>query len=667
MRSILLCVCILLLHISLSAQPCTAPGQNPSTAFPVCGTSVFTQTTVPLCGGKALPYKGCGTNSGLSDINPFWYKFTCFQAGTLGFLITPKDMGDDYDWELYDVTGRDPNDIYTDASLVVANNWSGETGLTGASNAGTQGFVCGGRGRPLFSKMPELKAGHNYLLLISHFTRSQSGYTLSFQGGTAVITDSGTPHLKNVEANCGGNVLRLALNKNIKCSSLDPDGSDFSLSAPGITITRSQSINCSSRFDTDSVEITLSAPLAPGTYTLRMKKGNDNNTLLDYCDNAVPETDELNITIQPRSATPMDSLVPVSCSPKELKLVFQKPISCASIAADGSDFSISGTYPVSIASLSGLCNGATTTREITITLANPLVQAGQFTLTLQNGRDGNTLLDECGEQTPAGSSLSFTVKDTVSAQFSYNIGYGCTADTVAFVHNGENGVDSWQWNLDENQRSTLQNPVGIYQVFNEKTITLKVSNGFCSDSTTQKIVLDNFIQADFTVFEENCPAEPIAFTSTAKGAIVSHSWDFGNGSRSNAASPTHVYAAPQRETPYNVRYTVTDQYGCEHTVQKKVIIYASCYLAVPSAFTPNGDGLNDVLRPLNAIKADQLEFRVYNRWGQLLYKTTDWKQGWDGKVNGKAQPTGVYIWMLRYKSRDTQQLLEQKGTAALIR
>src|SRR5947199_318094 len=83
----LLIVLLLLLSATLFAQTtCTGPGQNPTTAFPVCGTSTFTQNSVPLCGGRRVAFKGC-SNDLLTDINPYWYKFTCFQGGTLGFSI----------------------------------------------------------------------------------------------------------------------------------------------------------------------------------------------------------------------------------------------------------------------------------------------------------------------------------------------------------------------------------------------------------------------------------------------------------------------------------------------------------------------------------------------------------------------------------------------------
>lgn len=650
---------------SLSAQTCTAPGQNPSTAFPVCGIGTFIQTSVPICGGRPMPFPGC-RNDGLTDVNPFWYKFTCFQAGTLGFLITPNNLGDDYDWELYDITGRNADDVYADGSLVVSNNWSGETGLTGASSAGTQTFVCGGVGKPLFSKMPQLQVGYNYLILISHFTQSQSGYKLSFGGGTAVITDPTDPHLQKADASCGGDVLRLRISKKIKCNSIEAAGSDFYITPAVASVSGSTGINCSSQFDTDSIELQLSAFLPPGTYTLHIKKGSDNNTLLDYCDHPIAETETVVFTVFPKAPTPMDSLAPVSCAPNLLKLVFKKSMLCSSIAADGSDFIINGSYPVTVITGGGVCTNSKT-KEVLVTLSKPLPAAGAFKIILKKGTDGNTLLDECGEETLAGSMLSFSVKDTVNADFTYAIHYGCVKDSVDFSHPALNGVNSWQWNLDERQQSSLQNPQGLYSVFDQKKIALIVSNGFCSDTSEQTIILENYLKADFTVYEDNCPLEPVPFAGTAKGKIAAHSWDFGDGGTATNVNPSHAYMVPFQQTAYTISYTVTDSFGCTNTAQKRVIIYSSCYLAVPSAFTPNGDGKNDAFRVLNAVKAENLELIVFNRWGQVVFKTANWKQGWDGKINGMLQPTSVYVWTLRYTNRDTKKKAEQKGTVVLIR
>lgn len=657
---------LLLGCLRLPAQTCTAPGQSPSTAFPVCGTATFAQASVPLCGGRRLPFRGCGTDP-LSDVNPFWYKFTCYQSGTLSFLITPSNLGDDYDWELYDVTGRNPDDVYTDGSLVVSNNWSGESGATGASAAGTQSIVCAGYGKPLFSKMPSLAAGRDYLLLISHFTNTQSGYKLSFGGGTAVITDLTEPHLKKVDASCGGDVLHLKLSKKMKCAGISGNGSEFYITPSAATAAGATGTGCTTQFDTDSLDIKLSAFLAPGAYTLHIQKGSDGNTLLDYCDRAVAETEALPFTVYPKAPTPMDSIAPLACAPGEVVLAFRRPMLCSSIAADGSDFTVSGPYAVNVRGAKGTCTNGVS-KEVIVQLSRPLQVAGRFTLTLKKGSDGNTLLDECGEETPAGSSLPFSVKDTVNAGFTYRIGYGCTRDTVNFFHSAANGVNAWNWTMDEGQQSALQNPQALYLLFNvTKRITLAVSNGFCRDSSEQNLTLENYLKADFDVYQDNCPNEAVSFTGKAVGKIVQYNWDFGDGGRGNGTAPSHVYSAPFRQTAYAVRYTVVDSFGCQNTAQKPVVIYPSCYLAVPTAFTPNGDGLNDYFGVANAVKAESLEFIVFNRWGQPVFKTKDWKKGWDGKVNGVLQAASVYVWLLRYTDRDTKQRREQKGTVALIR
>ncbi len=665
MKLFIITTCLLIASLVAGSQTCTTPGQNPATAFPVCGTSTFSQSSVPLCGGTPVPAGGCGQ---VTDVNPFWYKFTCFQSGTLAFKIKPHVNSEDYDWQLFDVTNQNPANVYTNPALTVSFNWSGESGETGASAAGTSLFVCDGFGKPLWSSMANLIQGHEYLLLISHFTQTQSGYDLSFGGGTAIITDTTPPRLKNAEAGCGGNTVRVKLNKKMKCSSVTSSGSDFFITPGTVAITGATAIGCSSGFDTDSIELTLASVLAPGTYTLNIKNGTDGNTLLDYCNNAIPGTDKKDFTVFPSAPTPMDSLAPVKCAPSQLRLVFPKPVLCSSVAANGSDFTVTGNYPVTITSAQGNCtSGNTLTKEIIITLSQPMYNAGNFNLTLKIGTDGNTIMDECGKQTPAGSSLSFNLKDTVNADFTYMKFYGCNRDTIQLFHPGSNGVNSWQWNLDDNLSSSLQNPQAIYSVFDEKTIRLIVGNDFCSDTATQKIMLDNFLKADFNAFDDLCPNEPTRFTSTAQGNIKSHSWTFGDGGISDEASPLHNFAGPLSTTPYIVTYTVTDSLGCTSSAQKPVKVYSSCYLTVPNAFTPNNDGRNDFLYPLNAVKAEKLDFRIYNRWGQEVFHTRNWKNGWDGTVGGTPQGAGVYVWFLSYVDRDTKESRQMKGTAVLIR
>jgi len=674
MKQLLTAILLLPLSLFVDGQSCSTPGQTPSTAFPVCGTSIFQQNTVPICASHSLIVPGCTGSAGSAnyqDKNPYWYKFTCYQSGSLGFLISPQNQGDDYDWQLYDITGRNPDEVFADRSLIVTGNWAGTFGNTGASDAGISSIQCASDPadkRNSFAKMPSLIQGHTYLLLVSHYTDSQSGYSLSFNGGTAVITDTTTPNLKFAEANCGGDLIRVKLNKKMKCSSIVSNGSDFFITPGNVVVTKATAINCSNGFDTDSVEIQLGAILAPGNYNLNVKKGTDANTILDNCDNAIPETDKVNFTVLPLQPTPMDSIAPLQCKPSSLRLVFRKPMLCSTVASNGSDFSVAGPYPVTITGASANCTGgAISSKEIIINLSQPLYRAGSFTLTLKTGSDGNTLRDECNQETAAGSSLNFTIKDTVNADFTYQIAYDCSIDTVSFFHPADNGVNSWQWSLDDNNSSNKQNPQAFYKLFNTKKVGLIVSNGFCRDTSSTSFSLDNFLKADFDTYEDVCPNEPTKFTSLAQGQIISYNWEFGDGTTASQASPSHTFAGPNATTPFTVKFTVADSFGCQKTAQKTIRVYSSCYLAVPNAFTPNSDGRNDFLSPLNAIKAEKLNFRVYDRWGQLIFETSNWKRGWDGTFKGMPQPTGVYVWFLSFIDRNSKEARQMKGTATLIR
>lgn len=650
----------------LTAQDCTVLGQNPETAFPVCGVAAFKQDNVPLCGIRQVPVPGCG--AGYTDVNPFWYKFTCFSGGTLGFLITPNTLSDDYDWQIFDVTGHAPGDVFTNTSLFVSGNWSAVPGVTGASS-GNQGSVnCGGYAYPNMNSYPVLVKGHNYLLLISHFTPTQSGYSLAFGGGTASITDPTPPALVSAQAGCDGHEVLVALNKKMKCGSLTANGSDFTISPAVVPVTAATGNGCSAGFDMDTVLLTLGGPLPPGSYQLIAKNGSDQNTLLDNCGTNIPEGSAVPFTFALAQPTPMDSLKIPGCAADMLELVFRKRILCSSIAPDGSDFIISGPAPVNITGASGSCDAKGGSAIIQVKLAAPLVNGGDYRINLARGNDGNSLIDECGQETPLPASLSFTMKDTVSAVFDDQILWGCQFDTVVLNYPSKNGVNQWLWTFDGNETSTAQNPRHIYSVFGTKNIQLIVSNGFCSDTASLIVILDNGMSAAFEAPNMVCPKDPVTFKNNSTGIISSWTWDFGDGSGSSLQiPPDHHYAQTGSETKYPVSLVIENKHGCKDTALQYVDVLKSCYIAVPSAFTPNGDGLNDYLYPLNALKADNLEFKVFNRLGQLVFETKNWNRRWDGTMNGHPQPAGTYVWMLQYTDRESGKKIFQKGTTLLIR
>ncbi|HET6723441.1 MAG TPA: PKD domain-containing protein, partial [Chitinophagaceae bacterium] len=342
-------------------QACTNLGQTPSTAFPVCGTTVFHQTSVPICATVNIFVPGCSTGGGgasYQNKNPYFYKFTCYASGTLGFLIVPLATNEDYDWQLWDITGYNPEDIFTNNSLVVTGNWAGTYGNTGASATGVNYIQCGSDpslNLPTFAAMPNLIVGHEYILMVSHFTSGQSGYDLSFGGGTAVITDPNIPHLGNAKADCDGTKITVKLNKKVNCASITANGSEFSLSPSVATVIGAVTDSCAFGFDFDEITLTLSAPLSNGNYSLIISNGSDGNTLRDNCENLIPQGELVSFTYNKPQPIFADSIGKLGCAPESVKIYFPKKINCGSISFDGTDFSVAGPVPVNVASASGNC------------------------------------------------------------------------------------------------------------------------------------------------------------------------------------------------------------------------------------------------------------------------------------------------------------------------
>ena len=674
-RNLLFILFLLTISSQISFGQCTTLGQTPVTAFPVCGTASFFQQNVPICTNNNLYVPGCDKDGTVyTDKNPFWYKFTCYQTGTFGFLITPNDLADDYDWQLYDITGLDPNAVYSNRNIIVSGNWSGTSGTTGTANNGANFIQCSSvpaDNKPRFAAMPNIILNHNYLLLISHYSDSQSGYTLSFGGGTASITDPLDPHLANATAPCDGTEIRIKTNKKIKCSSLAADGSDFNVvNANGIIFNPTSAISnqCSTGFDMDSLSIFLASPLAPGSYKVKARNGTDGNTLKDNCDRLIPVGDSVSFTVFPLFPTIMDSLTKPGCAPQTLELVFKKKLKCSSIDAGGGDFFITGPYPVNITSATPNCiNGIAD--KIILQLNIPLQVGGSFKVNLQTGPDGNTLLDECDVQTPLPEDVAFLIKDTVNANFGKTIEYSCALNTVRYTHSGAGMVNMWHWTFGSAPDNFTQNPVITYTNFEPKTTTLIVSNGVCADTSKQQIIFDNYLKADFEVTPVICPEKKASFTNTSIGNITAYKWDFKNGTVSSQKNPLPQAFIPLDASDYNAlpELIIENNFGCFDSITKPVQVVYSCFIAVPNAFTPNGDGLNDFLYPLKAYKSTNLNFSIYNRLGQRVFYSNSRLNKWDGKLKGIPQDPGTYVWTLDYINSETGNRVVEKGTSVLIR
>jgi|SRR6185437_9712155 len=145
------------------------------------------------------------------------------------------------------------------------------------------------------------------------------------------------------------------------------------------------------------------------------------------------------------------------------------------------------------------------------------------------------------------------------------------------------------------------------------------------------------------------------------GDIAGFSWTPLAGIE-DAGSMTPV-VKPVGTTVYTLRVVTTD--GCKAAATERVEVFYDVRL--PAAFTPNGDGHNDLFRVPPGIPVVIRRFAVYNRQGAMLFYTTNAGDGWDGTFHGQRQPAGTYVWFVEYNDPVTRVVGEKQGTVVLIR
>jgi len=130
-------------------------------------------------------------------------------------------------------------------------------------------------------------------------------------------------------------------------------------------------------------------------------------------------------------------------------------------------------------------------------------------------------------------------------------------------------------------------------------------------------------------------------------------------------NPVAVLSGTQQQVKFIV--TARDSAGCSASDDIVLQVFnTGPEIFVPSAFTPNDDGRNDILKPIPVGVTTLRYFMVYNRWGQLLFSTSEFGKGWDGKSQGVLQPSGTYVYTAEGIDFDGNRLF-RKGTTVLIR
>ncbi len=200
-------------------------------AIPVCQPVYYQENSYSGTGNYPNEINPGPSCMDWGELNDVWYIITVKTGGDLGFLITPNNPDNDYDWAVYNLTDAECSDIYYDPSLEVSCNWSGTPGPTGA-NGGSNLNHQNAYGTPFNALIP-VNVGETYVLNVSNFSSNQYGYTLDFSLSTASIYDNVPPYISDVQQTigCAGETqLSFKFSENVLYTTVQ--ASDFSITGP---------------------------------------------------------------------------------------------------------------------------------------------------------------------------------------------------------------------------------------------------------------------------------------------------------------------------------------------------------------------------------------------------------------------------------------------------
>ncbi|MBL4704379.1 MAG: gliding motility-associated C-terminal domain-containing protein, partial [Flavobacteriales bacterium] len=282
--------------------------------------------------------------------------------------------------------------------------------------------------------------------------------------------------------------------------------------------------------------------------------------------------------------------------------------------------------------------------------------------------------DDCG--TPSDTDyVSVSVIAPPIVNFSADVLTGCAPLSVTF-----SGLDipvgaTCHWDFGDGSSSADYGTTNhIFQWGGCFNITLTVTT---VDGCTAALKLDNYIcpeatpVADF-FWKPELPSifDPhVRFINNSQGAD-SYKWTITVDGDEFTFSSNHVdFDFPSVDPGvYPVCLIVTNKSGCSDTICYDVKIVDDVHVFIPNAFSPDGDGLNDVFVPiLSQPEISNYQFIIFDRWGQELFSSERMGEGWDGTQQGDALPIGVYVWMIRFRKDWNYEYKDLKGHVTIIR
>ncbi|MBI2967725.1 MAG: gliding motility-associated C-terminal domain-containing protein [Bacteroidetes bacterium] len=357
-------------------------------------------------------------------------------------------------------------------------------------------------------------------------------------------------------------------------------------------------------------------------------------------DNSIPDVPSTSVT--PTATTTYNVTVTdangCSAPPQSVTVYFPPPLS---VSVSGNTLICEGDPAVLTASGGGGNQGPYTFTWSTGDINNPVTVYPVTTTTYYV-----TVSDNCGSQ-QATAQISVVVTPTLllnppSVQ-------GCAGSSFTLSASG--ALTYWWSTIDDPTNTT---GVGQTIIVSPATTTYYIvhgNDGTCEGVDTVTVTIIPPPDADFSLNPDSTTLlyPTISFADASTNDVTQWLWDFGDGNEDTLQYTSNTYTDTGT---YYITLSVINSAGCPDAITKSLRINPEFMLFMPSSFTPNKDGRNDLFLPVwIGVNPNSYRFTIFDRWGDHIWETTDPDQGWDGRANkgGKMAQQDVYVWIIEVR------------------